>query len=328
MNCSRYIAALVFAASSVVLSMAEAAQVVPYFGYDDCIQLKNATTNVILCPAAGGRVLVYSLNGENALYLDESERGFIYTPGKVGGLSAGRFDIGPEKLIPPRPELWLGRWTGEVTGLRSARMTSVEHKGSGVQLVRDFQLASEGSVLSCTQTIKNVSTETTEWCHWSRTFALGNGVCVIPLSRHSKFPNHYVMYEDGATLNFAPKDEQIRRRDDFLVITGTPRKPKLGFDSHVGWFAYLSQNDLMFVKRYPTYPDRVYNEVAGLTISIWYPEDRRVELEPIGPRERLRPGEAASFTETWELKPFSFPDSPEDVDPHRVAAVVMMDQVP
>jgi hypothetical protein len=32
-----------------------------------------------------------------------------------------------------------------------------------------------------------------------------------------------------------------------------------------------------------------------------------VELEPIGPRERLAPGEVASFTERWSLSAFPFP---------------------
>ncbi|MDB4494442.1 hypothetical protein N9222_01500, partial [Pseudomonadales bacterium] len=35
-------------------------KIVDYFGYDDCIELKNANTRVVLCPAAGGRVLEYS----------------------------------------------------------------------------------------------------------------------------------------------------------------------------------------------------------------------------------------------------------------------------
>ena len=74
------------------------------------------------------------------------------------------------------------------------------------------------------------------------------------------------------------------------------------------------RNDIMFVKRFPTYPERVYNEMAGLTISIWYPEDRRVELEPIGPREVLQPGESASFTETWWLLPHKFPADGQAVD--------------
>ena len=52
-----------------------AAEVVDFFGYDDCIRLSNDSTEVVLCPAAGGRVLVYSLHGKNALYLDPAEKG-------------------------------------------------------------------------------------------------------------------------------------------------------------------------------------------------------------------------------------------------------------
>jgi hypothetical protein len=80
--------------------------------------------------------------------------------------------------------------------------------------------------------------------------------------------------------------------------------------------------DLLFVKRFAVYPDRVYNEAAGLTISIWYPEDRRVELEPIGPRERLKPGESASFTEDWHLLAFPFPADRKQVDLQQLRQVV------
>ena len=40
---------------------AEGAKVVSFYGYDDCIQLRNDQVSVVLCPAAGGRVLEYSL---------------------------------------------------------------------------------------------------------------------------------------------------------------------------------------------------------------------------------------------------------------------------
>jgi hypothetical protein len=309
--------------SILIATSVDAAEVVEFSGYSDCIQLSNDRARVILCPSAGGRVLEYSLDGKNALYLDPSEEGWVYQPGKSSQMSAGRFDIGPEKVIPNRPHLWMGRWQGEVTDRNSARMTSVRDKATGTQLVRDFELSASGSRLVCRQTIKNISDETTEWCHWSRTFALGNGVCVIPLSRISRFPNHYVMYESPSTLNFHPEDPKIKRNGEFLVISGVPKYPKLGMDSKVGWFAYLMKNDLMFVKRFPTYDDRVYNEVAGLTISIWYPQDRRVELEPIGPRERLEPGQSASFEETWELRPFAFPKNVESLDPRDVSAVAL-----
>ena len=82
------------------------------------------------------------------------------------------------------------------------------------------------------------------------------------------------------------------------------------------------KNDLMFVKQFPTYPNRVYNEVAGLTMSIWYPDRPMCELEPIGPREKLAPGRSASFTETWWLLPQAFPKNGHQVDIKEVAARV------
>jgi hypothetical protein len=311
MKCPGLLAVVVLLATVV---NTRAAETITYVGYPNCIELKNETTRVVLCPHAGGRVLVYALNGENGLYLEEEETGKPFVPGKRAAMTAGRFDIGPEKVIPRRDVLWSGKWTGEITGERSARLTSKKDEATGTQLVRDFVLADEGTHLSCTQTIVNISERVTEWCHWSRTFARGNGICVIPLTPRSRFPNNYVMYEPDDLINLRPTDPNIRTRDGFLEITGVPKHPKLGMDSQAGWFAYLMRNDLCFVKRFKVYPDRVYNEVAGLTISIWYPEDRRVELEPIGPRERLQPGESASFTEEWSLLPYEFPDQGMQVD--------------
>jgi CubicO group peptidase (beta-lactamase class C family) len=288
-----------------------------YFNYDKAIELSNRQVKAVLSPQAGGRILEYSLNGKNSLYFDDAEK--EWASGGPVHASAGRFDIGPELVIPRRDILWSGDWTGEITGPRSARLTSQHDPATGVQLVRDFVLDARTSKLACTQTIMNVSDSVKEWCHWSRTFATGEGICVIPLSDPSRFPDKYVMYEEGGVINARPKDDKIRVRDGFIEIMGAPRKPKLGFDSYAGWMGYVTRDNLLFVKRFATYPDRVYNEVAGLTISVWYPEGPRVELEPIGPRQRLQPGEVGTFTEEWTLSPFDFPASEQELDLKSVA---------
>ncbi|MFT5123677.1 MAG: hypothetical protein ACI9QL_001134 [Candidatus Omnitrophota bacterium] len=282
-----------------------------FHGYDACIALSNQTTRVVLCPAVGGRVLEYALDGVHALPLPEGGRGG----------PAGRFDIGPELIIPKRPLLWSGVWTGEIIGPRQARLTSQPDPSTGVQLIREFELASSGSRLSCKQIIVNVSDHPVEYAHWSRTFAQGKGIVLIPLSAPSRFPNKYVMYErNGHAIEFKPEDPMIREREGFLEILGAPKNPKLGFDSATGWFAYLSPNNLMFLKSYEVDPERVYNELAGLTISIWYPDHLSVvELEPIGPREKILPAGRAWFTETWHLAPFDFPGK-QDTDLPRVRA--------
>jgi CubicO group peptidase (beta-lactamase class C family) len=293
------------------------AKFVERHGYRHAIELQQGTARAVLCPEAGGRVLEFSLAGKDAMYLDPQE---AQRPlGKAPPMTAGRFDFGPELTTPGHPQIWGGEWTAEITGESSARLTSLRDEASGVQLIRDFELrsAADGSSapsLVCKQTIVNVSTEVREYCHWGRSFSPGGGICLVPLSGRSKFPSRYAMYEDSAIINVRATDDRIRERDGVLEILAPPRKPKLGFDSQAGWLAYSIPNDLLFVKKFATHPDRVYNEAAGLTLSVWYPEGPRIELEPIGPRERLQPGEAASFTEEWWLLPHPFPKAGESLD--------------
>lgn len=293
---------------------------VDFFGYKDCIKLENETVRIVLCHQAGGRVLEYSLHGKNVIYLDPNAKGAQGPSGK--GMTGGRFDIGPEQIIPKRPKLWSGEWKAEITGPYSARLTSEVDPGPGVQLTRDFKLSADSSKFIVTQTIHNRSNEKKEWCHWSRTFAVGNGIVLIPLEGISKYPNSYVLYEGRNLIQMRPVDDQIKIRDGFLEITGAPHFPKLGMDTSAGWFTYLAPNDLMFTKKFKVDRNRAYNELAGLTMSIWYPDRPMVELEPIGPREELLPGQSASFTEIWNLQPHQFPASGELVDVEKIRQLV------
>lgn len=278
-------------------------------GYSGCVQLDNGNVRVILEPNCGGRVLEYSLKGQNALHVDSKQDGMVYTPGKpIQDPCGGRCDIGPEMTIPGHPELWVGKWTAEITGPYSARMTSVEDKNTGVQLIRDFKLDKNSSHLKFTQKIKNVSKETKQYCHWSRTFAEGNGICLVPISPNSRFPKGFIIYGPGAAMTFVPENHpNYGVRDNFLIITGEPPQAKFGLDSMSGWLSYITRSNLLFVKKFPVYPDRPYMEMAALTISLYYYKDQVCELEPIGPKETIQPGKTASFTEDWWLFPYTYP---------------------
>lgn len=332
---------------------------VDFHGYSDCIQLDNGHARVVLGHHCGGRVLEYSVGGENAMALDPDQAGWTRrtdgaakagaAPGPAaGGDTAGndidpwggRFDVGPERVTPAHPTLWLGAWSAEVTEGGCARLTSSLDPATGLRLVRDFALADDSSRLTCTQTIRNESggagspgarpsgaqrsdvgsPRTLDVCHWGRTLVPGGGVTFVPLTEPSRFPNGYVMYDTNAPkIDFAPNDPAVVVADGMLQVIGTPLHPKLGMDSTAGWLAYLTRSGLLFVKRFPVFPDRVYNEVAGLTVSLWCFEDLVCEIEPIGPRERLAPGEQATFTEEWWLLPVPEAERTGGVD---VAAIV------
>ncbi|QEF97246.1 hypothetical protein Mal15_12850 [Stieleria maiorica] len=296
-------------------------QTVDFGIYQDCPLLENDSTRVVFCPQVGGRVLEYSLRGQNALFVSRYE--LTGEESEIGGTapSAGRFDIGPEKIAAKRTESFFGEWTTERTGPLSLVMVSKPGKQTGVTLKREFTLAPDSSRLVCVQTIVNVSDRTVQHCHWSRTFANQAGIVLIPLEGFPRFPNRYVRY-DGGGLRMAPQDDNIRIRDGFLEIIGPPSSPKLGMDSYAGWLAHQQPSGLLFIKQFPTYPDRNYCELAGLTISTWTPATgHTVELEPIGPTETLRPGESASFTEIWSLHENASPESGGALDLARIRAI-------
>lgn len=276
--------------------------------YTGCVQLENSLVRVVLEPNCGGRVLEFSYKGTNALFVDPKQDGMVLAPGKqIPDPGGGRCDIGPEMTVPAHPELWKGAWKAEITGPRSARMTSVVDKNLGVQLVRDFKLDPNSAHLKFTQTIKNISAKTQSYCHWSRTFGDGGGICLVPISPGSRFPRGFTIYKDGALIISPPDHENYRIRDNFLIIDGEPPQSKFGLDSNAGWLAYITRSNLLFVKRFPTYPERSYAEFAALTISIWYYKDLQCELEPIGPKEFIKPGGSSSFTEDWWLFPYTYP---------------------
>jgi hypothetical protein len=53
-----------------------------------------------------------------------------------------------------------------------------------------------------------------------------------------------------------------------------------------------------------------------------------IELEPIGPRERLAPGQSASFTETWSIADLPFPKPGEQLDLARIRQLAEPDTAP
>src|SRR5438067_9494108 len=135
------------------------AREVAFHGYAKAVELKLGKTRAVLCPQAGGRVLEFSVDGADAMWLEEAEK--KWTPGKPSPSSAGRFDYGPELTVTPHPKAWAGEWTAEITKASTVKLTS-PREDAGIQLVREFKLVPhDGYVgLSCKQTMTNISKET------------------------------------------------------------------------------------------------------------------------------------------------------------------------
>jgi len=218
------------------------------------------------------------------------------------GPSAGRFDFGPIRVMPKHDNLWWGKRETEITGAYSAKKTSIVDSATGVQLIREFTLSAEGSKLICTQTIINKSNTNKRYCFWGRTFVNGGGKCFVPLSPNSRYPKQYISYENKKLLFEPEVEDNVSITDNIFVMNKFSKYKKYVMDGEGGWMAYLSKNNLLFVKKFIVYPEKKYAEMTACTMSVWFNEDEIVEIEPMGPWEWIEPGKSTSFTEEWYLQ--------------------------
>ncbi len=286
------------------------ARMIRSHGYDNCIELKNKWARVVIDPNLGGRVLVFERNGKNVLYIDTTMNGVINIK-KSPQIqpTAGRFDIGAEAIQKKRTILWSGQYSYKIVSKNTVSLSSQLDTASGFKINRVFTLSDDSPHLSCKQTVKNISKVTKIACHWGRTFALGGGISLTPQNKLSRFPKGYCIYRmPGKLIDYIPAAEpNVRERDGVLEIIGKPSNSKFVMDPSEGWMAYLSTNDLLFIKKYTIYPQKIYSEVTAASASVWYNENTMVEIEPIGPQEILKPNASFSFVEDWYLQEYVFP---------------------
>jgi hypothetical protein len=291
---------------------------------EQAVTLSNGTVEVIADALHGGRLIAYGPAGGNVLYDDLEHPAWLF-PDNVHwtGPSGGRFDLGPEEVLPAHPTLWTGTWTATRPGPLRARLTSQADPAVGLQLIRDIVLDADGTRLRCTQTMRNITDLPLRRSYWGRSLVRSGGITVVPLNPDSRFPNGYVTYSGWQTnqISMKPKDPAVTIRDGHAIVSSALNL-KLGFDGTAGWIAYLMPNGTMFLKRYAVYPERRYTGIAGLTASLWSDGKGLLEIEPLGPEELLKPGESASFSEEWWLLPYPFPGEVATVDPVAVARFI------
>lgn len=282
----------------------------------DYVRISNGVVEVAVDVEVGGRVKEYSKNGNNVLF-DKTSSDYKYS-----GPDGGRCDFGPERIAPPRPETWLGKW--EVTEKKPGyiKIKSQVAKAAGVQLIREFTLEPNSSHLSFKQTIINVSNSPKRYCHWSRTFGEPNGICLAPLNPDSRYPKGYIVYAKDDKLDFMPEGgENEKVKNGILEVSGPPENAKIVTDASEGWLAYITRDNQLFVKKFEIFPDKIYGEMTGATVSLWYNEEGICEIEPIGPWEWIEPGKSISFTENWYLTDFDYPKN-KRVDLNEIREII------
>lgn len=277
-----------------------------YRGYSGCTELKNPVSRVVIAGALGCRVLEFSYRNENAILVNPRHDGIHWESGPAPFEQSGaRFDIGPELTAPAHDSVWLGTWSGRQLSSLAAEWESPPDPESPFRVTRKFELDPALPRLTITQTVVNQGPEALTLQYWGRAWFRPGGTVKIPLPPRGlrRFPAGYVQYESEARpgiLNLTPEDPMIREVAGFLEIRPLPKFSKNTFECGKPFAIYELPYGQTLVVRFPIDPERASADIAGGNFCVcfnrWF-----CEMEALGPRELVAPGERFQYTESWQL---------------------------
>jgi hypothetical protein len=277
----------------------------PFSGWDTSLHLAGGDCKAVIVPAVSGRIVFFSLNGENVLY-DEPGSGGKTLASAPNGFAIGgaHGDLGPEsRPIPPHSLLWLGSWQWQSPRPSTVTLRSEPDLGVGVQMEKEVIMDPESGEIGLTHRIKNVSTAEVAYGLWDRTLCRGGGFLLLPLNKKSRFKEGWaIARKDAAGKTFYesehPADPRAKVIDGLLVVAAKGDPIKIGADSDAGWVGYVVGR-ILFLKYFPYSPDGAYSE-RGYSVACTA-EDRRIEWGPLSPESTLKSGETLVFPEKWVL---------------------------
>ncbi len=257
---------------------------------------REPDVQTVVVPSFGGRIVHYSLHGENVL-VDSPEVGekAFYLGGHQADVQSSRFKL-PAHLV-----LAMGKadWQHKPYTLR---ILGHADPALGLTMEKDIILDHETGDLALTQRIRNISLTNVSYAVWSRTFLKAGGFAVIPLNKKSRFEEGWLMHEvDKGSFVFDGERHvslQVRKMDEFLVVFCDAEPTRVAADSNAQWLAYI-YGDLLFVKYTPHFVGGNYSN-NGNTVELYFDRDV-AELQALSPEVELPPEGNYAFPEKWTI---------------------------
>ena len=265
----------------------------------DCLQLSNGTTDLVLTTTVGPRILFFGpTGGANLLGLfpDASKETALGTWRPYGG---HRLWVAPE-LVPATyaPD---SSPVGVTTSDDLSVTLTQSADASGFAKQMHVTLAPTGSLVTLRQTITSHNLWPVHVAPWAVSI-VATGTSILP---RVPFTSHDDVVCPSQPLALSAytdlQDPRLTLGLRYILLHGDPaitHSQKIGLLVKEGWADHLV-DDLLFLKRFPFFPDATYPDF-GVNTEI-YTEGRFQELELLGPQRVLQPGQSLTLTEDWNL---------------------------
>jgi hypothetical protein len=253
-----------------------------------CVVMKNDTTRVVVAPELNGRIIQYSVDGNDWLWVNKDLAGKVYPPEENDRMEIWK-NYGGDKLWPApqgwdTKEQWPGPGDAVITLPHTYKITKKEgdevsliltgsDKGgyAGVQFIRELTLRDGSNRLDQKITMKNVSDRTVSWGIWevSQMDFSDKGAkkgdndwneeafLALPMNPKSKWPEKFqIMFGLASSFNWQPDYD-----NEILYVRYMNFVGKIVMDISDGWAAMVDpQSGYTYVQRFPyqkrvEYPD-------------------------------------------------------------------------
>lgn len=241
--------------------------------------LEQGELKVEICPELGGRIMEFSLNGFNFLFVNPNLQGtknIQPTPAwdkvwqNFGGDKIWPAPQGwssrEEWPGPPDPILDGGYYKSYITSPTSVRLASPHDPHTSLQILREIDLASDGVTIKVT--FRNIGQTPVKWSIWP----------VIQINNSDEEENRYQIiipkkensiYEQGyKIMHGLVNNPQFRLENKNIVVDYKYIVGKIGTDSDAGWVAFCDRScGKVLVVEYDYQSDAEYPDHT--TVQIW-----------------------------------------------------------
>jgi hypothetical protein len=276
-----------------------AIETVSYAGLPDCIKLSNGTVDLIVTTKVGPRVLFYGPSaGDNHLgsFPDNSVKTALGTWKPYGG---HRLWVWPEVFpatYAPDNDPIEHQTEGELS-IRLRRPID----GAAMEKQMRITLDPSGTRVRLEHTITSHNLWPVDIAVWAITI-VQSGTAIVPRVPFQSHDDYAPATQPLALCAFTDlQDPRFTLGLRYILLRADASRPnaqKFGLRNKEGWCAHLS-GETLFVKRF-VHENRADYPDYGVNTEV-YVEGAFQEVELLGPRRVVWPGESMALAEEWNL---------------------------
>ena len=278
-----------------------------------CLEIPHGDLRLLITTSVGPRVLALLVDGEN-IFAELPDRGVDHPSGGQFSFHGGH-------------RLWLAPEIAEVTYLPDDDPVKVEAQGdairfmqrpdprTGIQKTMGVQ-AESGGGFRLIHTLTNLGERPTSCAPWAITQLKPGGTAILPqaagipgfspyqpnravvLWPYMHFNDPHLHFGDRFILVDSDRPRSARPAEETGPSSGATAPLKIGAPNPAGWIAY-HLDGIVFIK-YAAYDPAAEYVDLGASSQVYSGPDF-IELETLGPKATLAPGQNTAHIETWRV---------------------------